>query len=161
MGLTVADVLIRRGVAGLPSVSRSDVPGNYPYEAIRVAKLMRLAGLTVEFEDEKPDRTYLTHDAAEFWLPIIEFARDFGKEAVITTLTGLVSSYATMKILRRGDSSGEEVTVPPPLLHVEVTRQGDLTTKLVLDGPADSVLEAITKIERWGSEDERRQLPEG
>ncbi|MEU7384782.1 hypothetical protein AB0A91_33400 [Streptomyces sp. NPDC042207] len=44
---------------------------------------------------------------------------------------------------------------------MEVTRQGDLTTKLVLDGPADSVLEAITRIERWGSEDERRQLPEG
>jgi hypothetical protein len=158
--LTVADVLIRRGVAGLQSVSRSDVPGNYPYEAIRVAKLMRAAGLTVEFEDEKPDRTYLTHDAAEFWLPIIEFARDFGKEAVITTLTGLVSSYATMKIVKSGES-GEEVTVPSPVLHVEVTRQGDPTTKLVLDGPADSVLEAITKIERWGSEDEHRQLPEG
>lgn len=157
----MADVLIRRGVAGLPSVSRLDVPGNYPYEAIRVAKLMRAVGLTVEFEDDKPDRTYLTHDAAEFWLPIIEFARDLGKEAVITTLTGLVSSYATMKMLRRGDSSGEEVTVPSAVLHVEVTRQGDPTTKLVLDGPADSVLEAIAKIEKWGSEDERRQLPEG
>ncbi|WP_327413888.1 hypothetical protein [Streptomyces sp. NBC_01233] len=151
----MADVLIKRGVSGLPSVSR-EAPGRYPYESIKVAKLLRSAGLEVGFEDERADRSYLTHDAAEYWLPVLEFAQGFTKDMVVGVLSSLVTVYITKKT---GSGEAAEIAAPPPVLHIEVTREGD-PTKIVLDGPADVVLEAIANLEGWGDGSVRSQPPE-
>jgi hypothetical protein len=146
----MADVLIRRGISGLPNVPRQGDRGNYPYEAITVVKLLRAAGLTVEFEDAKSNRDYRTHDSADIWLPVIGFAKDVGKDLVVTAATAIVTRY----IVKRQD----EAASPPVTLHIEVTREGD-QTNLRLDGPPEAVLKAIEEID-WRRGSERGQLSE-
>lgn len=154
----MADVLIKRGISGLPGVARQGDRGNYPYEAITVAKVLRAAGVTVEFEDAKPERDYHTHDSADIWLPVIEFAADVGKDLVVAAVTAVITRY----IVKRQDGGNppapEEVTPPPVILHLEIIQEGD-RTNLRLDGPPEAVLKAIEEI-GWSGGDERGQLSE-
>ncbi|MFH8258166.1 hypothetical protein [Streptomyces roseolus] len=154
----MADVLIRRGISGLPSVPRQGERGNYPYEAITVAKILRAAGVTVEFEDAKPKRDYHTHDSADIWLPVLEFARDVGKDLVVGAVAALITRY----ILGRQDGvnqpAPEEVTASPVTLHLEILREGEQTT-LKLDGPPEAVMKAIEAID-WPEGAEGGQIPE-
>ncbi|MFI5667735.1 hypothetical protein [Streptomyces sp. NPDC051704] len=154
----MANVLIRRGISGLPGVPRQGDRGNYPYEAITVAKVLRAAGVTVEFEDAKPERDYHTHDSADIWLPVIEFATDVGKDLVVAAVTAMVTRY----IVRRQDGANtpaaDEVTPTSAILHLEVIRDGD-RTHLRLDGPPEAVLKAIEEID-WRGENEHGRLSE-
>ena len=154
----MADILIRRGISGLPGVPRQGDRGNYPYEAITVAKVLRAAGVTVEFEDAKPERDYHTHDATDIWLPVIEFATDVSKDLIVAAVTAMITRY----IVKRQDGANpptpEEVTPPPAILHLEVIREGD-QTNLRLDGPPEAVLKAIEEI-NWHGGNERGQLSE-
>ncbi|WP_159052644.1 hypothetical protein [Streptomyces bungoensis] len=154
----MADVLIRRGISGLPSVPRQGERGNYPYEAITVAKVLRTAGVTVEFEDAKTDRDYHTHDSADIWLPVIEFARDVGKDVVVTAATAMITRYIVKRQGRADAPAPEELTPPSVILHLEVIREGD-RTNLRLDGTPEAVLKAIEEID-WRGGSERGQLSE-
>jgi hypothetical protein len=157
-GGMMADALIRRGISGLPSVPRQGDRGNYPYEAITVAKVLRAAGVTVEFEDAKSERDYHTHDSADIWLPVIEFASDIGKDLFVTAVTAMVTRYIVKRQEGANPPAPEEVTPPPVILHLEVSREGDLTN-LRLDGPPEVVLKAIEEID-WQGGNERGQLSE-
>ncbi|MFG3024532.1 hypothetical protein ACGFZQ_39485 [Streptomyces sp. NPDC048254] len=154
----MADVLIRRGISGLPRVPRQGDRGNYPYEAIVVAKVLRAAGVTVEFEDAKPERDYHTHDSADIWLPVIEFARDVGKDLAVAAVTAVITRYIVKRQRGANPPSPEEVIPPPVILHLEVIREGD-RTNLRLDGPPEAVLKAIEEID-WRGGNEHGQLPE-
>ncbi|MEU3095641.1 hypothetical protein ABZ690_12675 [Streptomyces sp. NPDC006967] len=142
----MADVLIRRGISGLPSVPRQGGRGNYPYEAITVAKVLRAAGVTVEFEDAKPERNYHTHDSADIWLPVIEFGTDVGKDLVVAAATAVITRYIVKRQGGTNPPAPEEVTPPPVILHLEVVREGD-RTNLRLDGSPEAVLKAIEEID--------------
>ncbi|WP_371612608.1 hypothetical protein [Streptomyces clavifer] len=155
----MSDVLIRRGISGLPRVPRKGDRGNYPYEAISVAKVLRAAGVTVEFEDAKPERDYHTHDSADIWLPVIEFATDIGKDLIVVAATAMITRYIVKRPGDANPSALEEVTPPPVILHLEVIREGD-QTNLRLDGPPEAVLKAFKEIDWHGGGDARGQLPD-
>ncbi|MFF3578645.1 hypothetical protein [Streptomyces mirabilis] len=146
----MAVVLIRRGVSGLPSVPRGGTPGTYPYEAIKVAKLLRANGHTVSFEDEKPNREYVTHDAAEFWLPILAFGAGITSNVLSGVLVELIKSYLPSR-----SGNDQQPGVEQPMLHLEVVR-GD--ERIVLDGSVQDVLTAAEQL-RHGSTDELEELP--
>lgn len=146
----MAEVLIKRGVSGLLSVPRSGTPGTYPYEAIKVAKLLRTEGLTVSFEDEKIDREYVTHDAAEFWLPILAFGAGITSNVLSGVLVELIKNYLPSR-----SGSDQQPGVEQPLLHLEVIR-GD--ERIVLDGSVQDVLTAAAQL-RDGGPDEPQRLP--
>ncbi|MCI0383650.1 hypothetical protein [Streptomyces sp. CNQ085] len=146
----MTEVLIKRGVSGLPSVPRSGTPGAYPYEAIKVAKLLRAEGLTVSFEDEKLDREYVTHDAGEFWLPILAFGAGITSNVLSGVLVELIKSYLPSR-----SGSDQQPDVEQPLLHLEVIR-GD--ERIVLDGSVQDVLTAAEQL-RSGGTDEPEGLP--
>ncbi|MFJ4948033.1 hypothetical protein [Streptomyces sp. NPDC088760] len=152
----MADVLIRRGISGLPSVPRQGDRGNYPYEAITVAKVLRGAGVTVEFEDAKPERDYHTHDSADIWLPVIEFARDVGKDLAVAAVTAVITRYIVKRQGGANPPAPEEVSSPPVNLHLEVIREGD-RTNLRLDGPPEVILKAIEEID-WREGNKHGQL---
>ena len=152
----MTDVVIKRGVSGLPSVPRDGAPGTYPYGAIATRKIIREAGLTVEFEDERSDRNYVERDADEYWLPILHFAATVGSGVSVGVLIEIIKSHWHKGTHDSSDPA--QVPESAPIMHIEATREGD-SVKLVLDGPADTVLEALDRFNGWGDDDGPREIP--
>ncbi|GAA1871006.1 hypothetical protein GCM10009836_59630 [Pseudonocardia ailaonensis] len=132
------EVHIRRGVPGL---SLPDLPpGSHPYPdtAVDFAKIAREAGLTVTFQDaDRKDRVYLTHNAADCWLPSIVI----GAESLIAIGSGL-ATHLVIQYLR--GISDRQV-----FLHLEctVTHADGSTETTLLEGPRETVLESLREFE--------------
>ncbi|RSM80469.1 hypothetical protein DL991_10080 [Amycolatopsis sp. WAC 01375] len=134
------DVLIRRGIPSMPSMPRDTLPAMYPYEAIHVAKLLREHGLVVDFEDDRADREYYTHDAFDIWLPVMNLA-----VGVVGGVTVALINDVIKKLTKRGDDDADR---PNTVLHVEITvTDPDGHQKhLKIDGSPDDVFTALDRL---------------
>jgi hypothetical protein len=132
-----SQVLICAGIPGKPGLT---VEGGKPYPetAVDLAKVIREHGLTVSFEDERQERKYVEHKAADVFLPIIQVAIDI--------LTGISSGFFTMFI---ADLLGLD-KAEKSILHVEyriADRRGNVE-EFKANGPGKEVMEALDKFEQ-------------
>lgn len=130
-------VFIRAGVPGKPGLAVAHGKP-YPNTTTDVAKLVAERGLTVTFEDEKDQRSYVSLYAAELWIPILEVASSI--------FAGISGNFLTDIIRELLGTDKPENTI----LHVDysvVPRKGPKRT-FRASGKADDVLKAIDKFER-------------
>lgn len=118
----------------------------YPDSTQDFVKILRQRGLEAAFGDDRGDRRYVTHKAFELWLPIIEFALEVLVALEAGVLADLLKDY-----LFEG-KAGEESDEPsgPAIVHVDwrVTSSSGDERRIVADGSAGAVLEALDRFER-------------
>lgn len=151
------DVLIRRGVPSMPGIPRDTCPGKYPYEAIRVVKLLREHDLVVEYEDDRANREYFTHDAFDIWMPVMQFAVTVGGGVTVAVLTDMIK-----KLTKRSQDNGAQDRPATTVLHLEITMTDPKGTQrqLKLDGTPDDIFEALDRLQFDGGDDSgQQQLP--
>jgi hypothetical protein len=70
--------------------------GAYPATTIDVIKLLREAGLSVEYAEAREDRAQVGHNAADMWIPVLVFMQQISWDVVVsyltTVLTGLIGT---------------------------------------------------------------------
>jgi hypothetical protein len=135
---TSRTVMIMRGVPGLamPTIDRDINP--YPDTAVDFAKILRAAGLEVVYEDvDRSSRTYLTHNAADLWMPVIQVGIDL--------VVGMSAGLITNMIQRYLDRRKLEQTI----LHVDYRIvDGDGQVQAIrIDGRGPDVIEALSEFE--------------
>jgi hypothetical protein len=130
-------VLIRAGVPGKPDL-KVDHGKPYPNTTTDVAKLLAERGLTVTYEDERDQRSYVSFYAAEIWIPILEFA---------SSIRGGISGNFFSDVIKEliGKEKPEDT-----IMHVElrvIPRKGPEKV-FRASGKADDVLRAMDNFER-------------
>lgn len=133
----VGQVLIRAGLPGKPELTVAHGKP-YPNTTTDVAKLLAERGLTVTYEDEKGQRSYVSFYAAELWIPIIQVASSI--------FAGIAGNFLSDIIRELIGADRPDDT----LLHVEysvVPRSGGKRT-FRANGKADDVLKAIDTFEQ-------------
>lgn len=136
-----SEVLIRAGVPGKPGVTVAHGKP-YPSTTTDVAKLLAERGLSVTYEDEKDQRSYISLYAAELWIPILQVAG-----SILAGASGNLLSDVIKQLLGKDK--------PATILHVDYTivpRKGPKRT-FKASGKADDVLRAIDKFEQEARDD--------
>ncbi|GAA4560484.1 hypothetical protein GCM10023175_70610 [Pseudonocardia xishanensis] len=120
----------------MPAMDRDINP--YPDTAVDFAKIVRAAGLEVEYEDaDRSSRTYLAHNAADLWIPVIQVGVDL--------LVGMSAGLITNMIQRYLDRRKIDQTI----LHVEyriVDSDGQVQA-IKIDGRGPDVIGALSEFE--------------
>ena len=135
-------VLIRAGVPGKPDLTVAHGKP-YPNTTTDVAKLLAERGLTVTYEDEKDQRSYVSFYAAELWIPILQ---------VVSSIFAGISGNFLSDIIK--ELIGKEKPADT-ILHVDysiVPRKGPEKT-FRASGKTDDVLKAMDKFEREARDD--------
>ena len=94
-----SQVLIRAGVPGKPDL-KVEHGKPYPNATTDVAKLLAERGLTVTYEDEKDQRSYVSFYAAEIWIPILQVA-----SSILAGASGNLLSEVIKQLLGLGKES--------------------------------------------------------
>ncbi len=131
------EIRILRGIPGMAELEVNAQRSIYPDTAIDLAKVIRQDGYAVVFEDPEDRRMFVSHKAADIWLPIIQVSSDL--------LVGISGGLFTALIL---DLLGKKDT-EESILHVEyevVDKKGN-RRRLRSDGPGPDVIKAIAQFE--------------
>jgi hypothetical protein len=139
-----SQVLIRAGVPGKPDLKVAHGKP-YPNTTTDVAKLLAERGLTVTYEDEKDQRSYVSFYAAEIWIPILQVA-----SSILAGASGNLLSEVIKQLLGLGKEKSTDT-----ILHVDysiVPRKGPKKT-FKASGKADDVLKAMDKFEQEARDD--------
>jgi hypothetical protein len=130
------DITICRGVPGAV-VSKED-EALLPIETIDMVKVIRERGFNPVFEDADDDRRYVSHNAADVWLPILQFTVQF----LIGTGGGLFSMLIWDLLGKDEAEKG--------ILHVEerVIDTDGVQHVLRATGKGEDVLRALDEFEK-------------
>lgn len=107
-------------VPGVPAHSKrlDSGQGLYPSTTIDIVKLLREAGLTVEYQEQREDRRTLGLKSIDIWIPILLFSRDIAWDVAVSYVSDAIHqlfdqrqlSRATLKVeVGREDRKGEAV----------------------------------------------------
>lgn len=124
-GGAAASIVLRPGVPGLGLEALEDGTAGFPSTSDDLVKLLREQGVVAEFDRPLTERSEVTHQAADVWLPVLEIIRDLG----IGVLGGCIV---------------ELVAEPTSRVHAKVGRNRKGKTEwLEISGQRDEVIEAI------------------
>ena len=85
------DVLVLPGIPGLFDQLPSGESA-YPVTTTDVVKLLREAGLNVEYAEARNERTQVGHNAADLWIPVLLFVQQTSWDVVISYVTSVLTS---------------------------------------------------------------------
>jgi hypothetical protein len=109
------DVVIRPGIPGLGFEELDDSTAGYPSTSDDFIKLLRERGVAVDYDRPLSERSEITHNAADVWLPVLEIVRDLSTGVLAACIYDLVihpasSVHAKVGRTRKGEMEWLEVS---------------------------------------------------
>jgi hypothetical protein len=86
-----SEVLVLPGVPGIFDRIETG-EWAYPDSTNDVIKLLREAGLTVEYSEPRSERVRVSHNAADFWLPVLLFVQQTSWDVIVSYITNVLTN---------------------------------------------------------------------
>jgi hypothetical protein len=80
-------------IPGVPGIFDRVETGEwaYPDSTDDVIKLLREVGLTVDYSVPRSERVQVSHNAADFWLPVLLFVQQTSWDAIVSYVTNVLT----------------------------------------------------------------------